>query len=160
MTDMVVTDVIAENMKFVEGSLKVDAYGDITDKVVFDYDAATRKMTIKIPKDVFYMDEQHLKPVTITYRTELEDAFFEDVEVTKTFTNTASVTQDGTTTDASFKQNVTRQVVGKSGSYDKKNKVLSYNIIVNPEASRLNEGDPLLVEDKLNAGSIASRIEL
>ena len=51
-------------------------------------------------------------------------------------------------------------MVGKSGKYDESTKTLTYEILLNPEACRLNEGDTLTVKDILAEGALKGHIEL
>ena len=158
--DLIVTDTIASDMTFVEDSLNVSIWGgSIKDKVAWKFDKAERKLTVTIPKEV-YTYNGGSNPVVISYRTELDKSFFDRSDIEKTYTNTASVTANEETTDSTFSQNVTRQVVGKSGSFDKKNNLLTYNIVLNPEGSVLNDGKNLQVTDAMDAGSIKDNVTL
>lgn len=152
-SNLVITDTIADGLTYVEDSLKVTeglAYGKTVDT---SYDASTRTLTIKIPADA-YSSTQKVNPfsnaVIITYETKLPDSFFTGSDTSLTVKNTAKVEFDGKTDQSTFTQDVTRQVVGKSGSYDKVNKILSYNIVINPDGSALNSGSSLKVQDALS----------
>ena len=156
--DLIVTDTIAKDLTFLKDSLKVNIqYGDdITDKVEYTYDESTQLLKIKIPDNCYNQNQT----IIISYRTELPKSFFSGSDLTETFKNTASVEQNGTKTDSTFEQTVTRKVISKSGRYDKKNQTLTYEIVVNPEASRLNEGNTLTILDTLNSGALKGHIQL
>ena len=156
--DLIVTDTIAKDLTFLKDSLKVNIqYGsDITNEVEYTYDENTQLLKITIPADCYKQNQV----IIISYRTELPESFLSSSELTGTFKNTASVEQNGTKTDSTFDQTVTRKVIGKSGSYDAKNQTLTYEIIVNPDASRLNEGNTLTILDTLNAGELKGHIHL
>lgn len=166
-SDLVITDTIAEDLTFLPDTFKVmmnESSADITnrDGVTWKYDETTRKLTVAIKADVYKAEYQDFASwnITISYRTKLPDDFFSGDTTEKKFENTATVEKDGTTTDSTYTQDVIRQVVGKSGSYDKTNQVLSYNVVINPDASTLNKGETLTVIDQLDAGSISDYVSL
>lgn len=148
-SDLLITDVIADGLTYVEGSLKVTEGISYGKSVETSYDEATKTLTIKIPADA-YSGTGFSNAVIITYDTKLPDSFFEKGDTTISVKNTAKIDFNGQTSQSTFTQEVTRQVVGKSGSYDKVNKILSYNIVINPDGSTLNSGKSLKVEDTLS----------
>lgn len=169
--DLIVTDKIADGMTLDKSSLVAKIYSwDIynkemedkgTTQVTVDYDETQKLLTIKIPESVYHYDDKGgSNPITISYKTDLDESFFNGDETSKSYTNTATVEENGTKTDSTFTQEVTRKVVGKNGSYDKENNLLTYNIILNPAASKLNDGKQLTVTDHLDAGAIAGLVKL
>ena len=159
--DLTVTDTIADAMSFVEDSLKITVWGnDITSLVTWDFDKNTSTLTIHISKEL-YSGENYSNPIQISYKTELPKSYYDDNNLTSSFENTVSVSgSEGTSADSTFTQEVTRQVVGKSGNYDKESQILTYNIVLNPDGTRLNNGEKLIVTDTLNGGSLNGHIKL
>ena len=154
--DLVITDEIAENMTLLEDTVKIAIEGKSGVDVTWSYDKESRKLTVNVPASAYASNT----PITISYRTELDEAFFTGTEMEKSYTNTASVEQKDGKTDSTYTQHVTRRVVGKSGSYDATNKILSYNIIINPDSSELNAGQMLTVRDHLDGGTIDKNVHL
>lgn len=103
---------------------------------------------------------EYSNTIIISYRTELPKDYLSSSELTKSFSNTASIEVNGEKIDSSFTQEVTRRVVGKSGRYDESTKTLTYEILLNPEACRLNECNTLTVKDILAEGALKGHIEL
>lgn len=89
---------------------------------------------------------EYSNTIIISYRTELPKDYLSSSELTKSFSNTASIEVNGEKIDSSFTQEVTRRVVGKSGRYDESTKTLTYEILLNPDTDYL----PLTVK-KLSA---------
>ena len=152
-SEMVITDQIADGMTLVEDSVRVTVYGVLVHADI-DYNSASRLLKITVPETSYVLNGTSC-PVTIHYRTKLPDSFFKDDNVVSGFTNKASLEVEGTTTSSEFTQTVTRQVVGKSGKYDKQTGVLTYNIVLNPDSSTLFSGSPLTVSDVMDARELA-----
>ena len=152
-SEMVITDQIADGMTLVEDSVRVTVYG-VQVHADIDYNSASRLLKITVPVTSYVLNGTSC-PVTIYYRTKLPDSFFKDDNVVSDFTNNASLEVEGTITSSEFTQTVTRQVVGKSGKYDKQAGVLTYNIVLNPDSSTLFNGSPLTVNDVMDAGALA-----
>ncbi len=153
--DLVITDEIKDGMTFVEGSLVVKAeyWKDITGKITYSYENG--KLVIKIPA------AYNTGRIDISYKTQLPDDFFKDTETSKDFTNTAEIEYNGNKQSATYTQTVTRTVVKKKYvSYDKDLRILTYEIILNAEGSKLNGGDSLTVTDTIKAGVLQSYIKL
>ncbi len=162
--DLVITDTIADGMSFIESSLDVKIWSSsIKSSIEYSYDEETRTLTIRVPEDVYHGNnngQEYSNPITISYRTELPKDYLAGSDLTKKFTNTASVDINGEITDSSFTQEVTRQVVGKSGKYDSTTKILTYEMILNPDASKLNDGNSLKVKDTLDMKGLKGHIQL
>ena len=154
--DLVITDVIADDMTLLEDTVKISIEGQSTIDVTWNYDKTNRKLIVNIPGTSYLPGNE----IRILYRTELDKEFFEGKETEKSYTNTASIEQSGEKTDSTYTETVTRSVVGKSGTYDEVNKLLSYNIIINPDSSELNGGQPLTVIDSLDGAEISQNIRL
>lgn len=167
--DLIVTDEIADGMTFIESSFNIamwadNGHNDNVDQITWKYDETTHKLTVKIPESAYHgVDSngvEYSNAIIISYRTELPKEYFSGSDSTKSFSNTASIEINGEKTDSSFTQEVTRRVVGKSGKYDASTKTLTYEMILNPEASKLNEGNTLTVKDTLAEGALKGHIEL
>lgn len=159
-TDLDITDTIADGMTLEEDTLQITVNsGSILAQTEWTYDKTTGVLQIHIPTTAYIVNGYSCS-IIISYRTKLPEDFFKDDNVTASFTNTATLEENGTTTDSSFTQDVTRQTVGKSGSYDAISRNLRYEIILNPDASELNEGNPLTITDTLSGGDLQQYIEL
>lgn len=156
-SDVTVTDTIADGMTLDVSTVKIviNGWNDVTNNTTYctwSFDKSTQKLTVNVKYDAFKADASTgiaSYPFTVSYSTKLPDSFFSGSETTKEFSNTASVEVDGSTSDSTFTEKVTRQVVGKNGSYDETTKTLSYNVIINPDGSTLNKDNALKVEDTL-----------
>lgn len=162
--DLIITDTIADGMTFIKSSLNISIWGSSImsslDAEAWSFDETTNTLTVKIPEEVYYgSGDNYTKPITISYRTELPKDYFTGDSLTKKFTNIASIEANKEITDSSFTQEVTRRVVGKGGSYDATTKTLSYQMILNPDASKLNDGNSLTVKD-LDAKGLKGHIQL
>ena len=163
--DLIITDTIADGMTFIKSSLNISIWGSSImsslDDEAWSFDKTTNTLTVKIPEEVYHgSGDDYTKPITISYRTELPKDYFTGDGLTKKFTNIASIEANGEITDSSFTQEVTRRVVGKGGSYDATTKTLSYQMILNPDASKLNDGNSLTVKDTLDAKGLKGHIQL
>lgn len=167
--DLIVTDEIADGMAFIESSFNIVMWADNghntnVDQITWKYDETTHKLTVKIPESAYHgIDNngvEYSNTIIIAYRTELPKDYLSSSDLTKSFSNTASIEINGEKTDSSFTQEVTRRVVGKSGNYDAGTKTLTYEMILNPEACKLNEGNTLTVKDILTEGVLKEHIEL
>lgn len=151
--DLTVEDTFDANLTYIPESLLIKVYDDdITTRATVTYNEITRKLSIVIPQNLYSSTNplnKYSNVITITYRTELPKDFFNGIETDKTFSNTATVTAEGTVGESTFDEDVKRQVVGKSGSYDATNGVLTYNVVINPDASTLNDGKTLKAVDVL-----------
>lgn len=163
--DLIITDTIADGMTFIKSSLNISIWGSSImsslDAEAWSFDETTNTLTVKIPEEIYHgSGDDYTKPITISYRTELPKDYFTGDSLTKKFTNIASIEANKEITDSSFTQEVTRRVVGKGGSYDATTKTLSYQMILNPDASKLNDGNSLTVKDTLDAKGLKGHIQL
>lgn len=164
--DVTITDVIPEGVTFLQDTLKISLnsarYLTEADGVYWSYDESTRTLTITLPASAYKSTSAGTisYPVLITYDTELDESFFEGNETSKDITNSAKLTYEDGGADSTFTETVTREVVGKTGSYDAVEKILNYQILINPDESKLNSGNTLTVEDVLDAGSLNDDVKL
>ena len=91
------------------------------------------------------------KKIKLTYDTTLDpdSTFCKGDQKEAAFTNDVSFTHDGKRENDSFTETVTRNIIGKHGSYDSSNGLLTYTIEVNPDGATLANGNPLDLEDSL-----------
>ena len=163
--DLIITDTIADGMTFIKSSLNISIWGSSImsrlDDDAWSFDETTNTLTVKIPEEIYHgSGDDYTKPITISYRTELPKDYFTGDGLTKKFTNTAFIKVNGEISDSSFTQEITRKVVDKGGSYDATTKTLSYQMILNPDASKLNDGNSLTVKDTLDAKGLKGHIQL
>lgn len=150
-TDLEMTDTIAGGMTYLPETLQITCNkNDITgaDGVETAFDETTGTLTIRIAAAVYERKgKSDTYPVTITYKTRLPETFTSGGDKTLTVSNTASLVAGEDSADSTFRQNVTRNVLAKSGNYA--DNVLTYNVVVNSAGATLNDGKSLTVVDAL-----------
>lgn len=156
--ELIIRDTPADGLSIIENTISVTMGSEnITSRV--EISLVNGALTIKVPESVYVMNGVG-QQLVVSYRTELPKSFTDSADTKKTFSNTASVEHEGTTTPSTYDQEVIRQMASKGGNYDTETKRLTYNIVLNPDASTLNEGKSLTVQDVLDAGEIAGQVEL
>ena len=92
------------------------------------------------------------RSIKLTYDTTLDpdSAFCKGDQESADFTNDVSFTHDGKRENDSFTETVTRNTIGKHGSYDPSTGLLTYTIEVNPDGAALANGTELNLEDSMN----------
>lgn len=151
-------DTLPKGLRFVDSSLKITAdwgidigaeyYQIETEKGADGNDVIT--LTVDLTgKKVSWKDyaTSKLERLEITYDTLITDTdFLTGDDQSKVYTNTVS--WDGK--DVEQNVTVTRDVIGKNGSFDEETGMLKYSVIINPDGANLNPGGDLLrVEDTL-----------
>lgn len=155
---LVFKDTLPKGLRYVDGSLKItadwsidigaDYYRVETDKgedgadiITFTIDLAGKQVAWK------NYGTDSLQRLEITYDTLITDTdFLTGDDQSKVYTNT--IEWDGD--DVQQNVTVTRDVIGKYGSFDENTGMLKYSVIINPDGSDLNPGGELLrVEDTL-----------
>lgn len=164
-SDFTVTDTLKDDLIFLEDTFDISINGNSiknNEGVTWSYDKETGKLTVSVKESAYRAENQNFthQSVTISFRTQLPDNVIKGNQTTITYKNTASLETNGSITDSTYEQKVIREVVGKSGSYDKNTHILSYNVVINPDGSTLNSGNTLTVTDTLDAGSIADYVSL
>lgn len=146
--DLKITDKIADGMTFVSDSLNIDLDyigNSIKTKegVTWSYSDGTLEISIK---ESVYKGNT----IRISYKTQLPDDFFDNDDSTGTFSNTAEIEYNGGKGSSSFSQTVTKTMITKKGTYDQDRRELIYQIPLNTDGNKLNNGNPLKVVDELS----------
>lgn len=116
-------------------------------------DGSTKLVITMEPEAFSYTDNDKKKihaHIIITYDTTLDTNCHEiwDENNTAKFTNHATFERKGEKIgDTSFTETVTRDVVGKSGTFDAVTGLLTYQVKVNPYSSVLNNGNEMVLQD-------------
>lgn len=157
--DLTVVDTIPAGLILDESSIELSCYaGKITNyqkEVVKNADGTTT-LTIKIPDEAYLINGARQK-VIIKYNTKIDpdSDFYKGTETSKKFTNTATVTNKDGSTSSTREETVNKTIVQKRGSYDEPNRLLSYEIVVNPDGTKLlKSSDTLIVTDKLDDSAL------
>lgn len=139
LEDLVVTDTLSGNLKYVQGSIKVDGI----DSNVYDFDETPTGFTITF-------NEKVSNKLTITYQTKFERA--KDLNL-GAFQNKVGIDWEGKyreTNPVPFNPNEYTQKNGfKKGDYDAQTKKITWDIGVN---YNLNVFENLIVEDLIEEG--------
>ena len=155
----VITDTIPKGLVLDENSVKINCNGSPQPtgsyKVAVNKleDGSTKLVITMEPEAFSYTDNGKKKihaPIIITYDTTLDTNCHEiwDENNTAKFTNHATFERKGEKIgDTSFTETVTRDVVGKSGTFDAVTGLLTYQVKVNPYSSVLNNGDEMVLQD-------------
>ncbi len=155
---LVFKDTLPKGLRFVDGSLKITADWGIDIGAEY-YQIETEKgedgndvftLTVDLTgKEVSWKDygTSELQRLEITYDTVITDTdFLTGSDQSTVYTNT--VEWDGENVEQNV--TVTRDVIGKNGSFNEETGMLRYSVIINPDGADLNPGGDLLrVEDTL-----------
>ena len=157
--EWVITDTIPKGLVLDQNSVKIKCASWFTPDVssytvtVTKEANGTTKLVITMKPDAFSYKQGDTKKIYedifITYDTTLDpDCITIWQNNTAEFTNVAEFKRNGETKgDASFTEKVTREVVGKSGTFDATTGLLTYQVKVNPYSSVLNNGDEMVLQD-------------
>lgn len=157
--EWVITDTIPKGLVLDENSVKINCNGSPPPtgsyKVAVNKleDGSTKLVITMEPEAFSYTDNGKKKihaHIIITYDTTLDTNCHEiwDENNTAKFTNHATFERKGEKIgDTSFTETVTRDVVGKSGTFDAVTGLLTYQVKVNPYSSVLNNGDEMVLQD-------------
>lgn len=157
--EWVITDTIPKGLVLDENSVKINCNGSPPPtgsyKVAVNKleDGSTKLVITMEPEAFSYTDNCKKKihaHIIITYDTTLDTNCHEiwDENNTAKFTNHATFERKGEKIgDTSFTETVTRDVVGKSGTFDAVTGLLTYQVKVNPYSSVLNNGDEMVLQD-------------
>lgn len=156
--EWVITDTIPKGLILDENSIKISCNGftpstDSYKVEVTKETSGTTKLVITMQPDAFSYQSGNTKKIHkhiyITYDTTLDpDCTTIWQNNTAEFTNVAEFKRKGETKgEASFTEKVTRDVVGKSGTFDATTGLLTYQVKVNPYSSVLNNGDQMVLQD-------------
>lgn len=157
--EWVITDTIPKGLVLDENSVKINCNGSPPPtgsyKVAVNKleDGSTKLVITMEPEAFSYTDNSKKKihaHIIITYDTTLDTNCHEiwDENNTAKFTNHATFERKGEKIgDTEFTETVTRDVVGKSGTFDAATGLLTYQVKVNPYGATLNGGKEMLLED-------------
>ncbi|MSC45306.1 SpaA isopeptide-forming pilin-related protein [Faecalibacterium prausnitzii] len=155
----VITDTIPKGLVLDENSVKINCNGSPPPtgsyKVAVNKleDGSTKLVITMEPEAFSYTDNGKKKiqsRIFITYDTTLDTTCHDiwDENNTAKFTNHATFERKGEKIgDTEFTETVTRDVVGKSGTFDAATGLLTYQVKVNPYGATLNNGNEMLLED-------------
>jgi pilin isopeptide linkage protein/fimbrial isopeptide formation D2 family protein len=160
--DLVVTDKLPDNMKYVSGSVKVNLVGNTGYASSGYYSASvtasegTGTVSFTIPTSGVATDGHWVGRVEMNYQTAVKASDIAAGE-TVTFTNSASA-ESGTTSfpSGSGSTTIKNEVLSKSstnenGDQSNKGAAIKYTINVNPNALDLVDDDTLTLTDTMSA---------
>lgn len=161
--EWVITDTIPKGLVLDENSIKISCGGwytasssSYTATVTKLADGST-KLVITMQPDAFsYTDKGEkkiYKSLTITYNTTLDTTCTDiwSADNTAEFKNVAEFERNGEKKgETSFTEKITRDVVGKSGTFDPFTGLLTYQVKVNPYGAMLHDGNEMVLKDVMN----------
>ena len=156
--EWVITDTIPKGLILDENSIKISCNSSTPSTDSYKVEVTketngTTKLVITMQPEAFSYQSGNTKKIHkriyITYDTTLDpDCTTIWQNNTAEFTNVAEFKRKGEKKgDASFTEKVTREVVGKSGTFDAVTGLLTYQVKVNPYSSVLNNGDEMVLQD-------------
>lgn len=157
--EWVITDTIPKGLVLDENSVKINCNGASPSTTSYTVavnklaDGSTKMVITMTPEAFSYTDNSKKKiqsHIFITYDTTLDTTCHDiwDENNTAKFTNHATFERRGEKIgDTEFTETVTRDVVGKSGTFDAATGLLTYQVKVNPYGATLNGGKEMLLED-------------
>lgn len=157
--EWVITDTIPKGLVLDENSVKINCNGASPSTTSYTVavnklaDGSTKMVITMTPEAFSYTDNSKKKiqsHIFITYDTTLDTTCHDiwDENNTAKFTNHATFERKGEKIgDTEFTETVTRDVVGKSGTFDAVTGLLTYQVKVNPYSSVLNNGDEMVLQD-------------
>ena len=161
--EWVITDTIPKGLVLDENSIKIGCGGwytasssSYTATVTKLADGST-KLVITMQPDAFsYTDngeKKIYKSLTITYNTTLDTTCTDiwSADNTAEFKNVAEFERNGEKKgETSFTEKITRDVVGKSGTFDPFTGLLTYQVKVNPYGAMLHDDNEMVLKDVMN----------
>lgn len=157
--EWVITDTIPKGLVLDENSVKINCNGASPSTTSYTVavnklaDGSTKMVITMTPEAFSYTDNSKKKiqsHIFITYDTTLDTTCHDiwDENNTAKFTNHATFERQGEKIgDTEFTETVTRDVVGKSGTFDAATGLLTYQVKVTPYGATLNGGKEMLLED-------------
>ena len=157
--EWVVTDLIPAGLNLDESSVRVELNGNTVSSSYYTVSAkkqvdGSTKLVVTLQPECYTLTvdgtKKLSKRVFITYDTTLDP---DNTEVwnggnVASFVNNATFERNGEQSGSdSFKETVTRNVVGKHGNYDEVTGLLTYQVQVNPNSVTLNNGVSLTLYD-------------
>lgn len=157
--EWVVKDLIPAGLNLDESSVRVELNGNAVSSNSYTVSAekqadGSTKLVVTLQPECYTLtvngNKTLSKRVFITYDTTLDP---DNTEVwnggnVASFVNNATFERNGEQSGSdSFKETVTRNVVGKHGNYDEATGLLTYQVQVNPNSVTLNNGVSLTLYD-------------
>lgn len=161
----VITDTIPKGLVLDENSVKINCNGASPSTTSYTVavnklaDGSTKMVITMTPEAFSYTDNGKKKiqsHIFITYDTTLDTTCHDiwDENNTAKFTNHATFERKGEKIgDTEFTETVTRDVVGKSGTFDETTGLLTYQVKLNPYGATLNGGEPMVLQDVMTVPS-------
>lgn len=163
--EWVITDTIPKGLVLDENSVKINCNGASPSTTSYTVavnklaDGSTKMVITMTPEAFSYTDNGKKKiqsHIFITYDTTLDTTCHDiwDENNTAKFTNHATFERQGEKIgDTEFTETVTRDVVGKSGTFDAATGLLTYQVKLNPYGATLNGGEPMVLQDVMTVPS-------
>lgn len=157
--EWVITDTIPKGLVLDENSIKISCNSSTPSTDSYKVEVTketngTTKLVITMQPEAFSYTSGNTKKIYkriyITYDTTLDTTCHEiwDENNTAEFKNVAEFKRNGEKIgDTEFTETVTRDVVGKSGTFDAATGLLTYQVKVNPYGATLNGGNEMLLKD-------------
>lgn len=157
--EWVITDTIPKGLVLDENSIKISCNSSTPSTDSYKVEVTketngTTKLVITMQPEAFSYTSGNTKKIYkriyITYDTTLDTTCHDiwDENNTAEFKNVAEFKCKGEKIgDTEFTETVTRDVVGKSGTFDAATGLLTYQVKVNPYGATLNGGNEMLLED-------------
>lgn len=157
--EWVITDTIPKGLVLDENSIKISCNSSTPSTDSYKVEVTketngTTKLVITMQPEAFSYTSGNTKKIYkriyITYDTTLDTTCHDiwDENNTAEFKNVAEFKRKGEKIgDTEFTETVTRDVVGKSGTFDAATGLLTYQVKVNPYSSVLNNGDEMVLQD-------------
>lgn len=157
--EWVITDTIPKGLVLDENSIKISCNSSTPSTDSYKVEVTketngTTKLVITMQPEAFSYTSGNTKKIYkriyITYDTTLDTTCHDiwDENNTAEFKNVAEFKRKGEKIgDTEFTETVTRDVVGKSGTFDAATGLLTYQVKVNPYGATLNGGNEMLLED-------------
>lgn len=163
--EWVITDTIPKGLVLDENSVKINCNGASPSTTSYTVavnklaDGSTKMVITMTPEAFSYTDNSKKKiqsHIFITYDTTLDTTCHDiwDENNTAKFTNHATFECRGEKIgDTEFTETVTRDVVGKSGTFDAATGLLTYQVKLNPYGATLNNGTDMDLQDVMTVPS-------
>ena len=163
--EWVITDTIPKGLVLDENSIKISCNSSTPSTDSYKVEVTketngTTKLVITMQPEAFSYTSGNTKKIYkriyITYDTTLDTTCHDiwDENNTAEFKNVAEFKRKGEKIgDTEFTETVTRDVVGKSGTFDAATGLLTYQVKLNPYGATLNGGEPMVLQDVMTVPS-------
>lgn len=163
--EWVITDTIPKGLVLDENSIKISCNSSTPSTDSYKVEVTketngTTKLVITMQPEAFSYTSGNTKKIYkriyITYDTTLDTTCHDiwDENNTAEFKNVAEFKRKGEKIgDTEFTETVTRDVVGKSGTFDAATGLLTYQVKLNPYGATLNNGTDMVLQDVMTVPS-------